>query len=59
LLRRAGRNRRTATKDTPAIYVLDGEQRSFAYDRTTAVNKITIGLTDEGDKQYGFKNFFH
>jgi hypothetical protein len=35
-------------QDTPAIYVLDGEQTSFAYGRTTTVNKIAIGLTDEG-----------
>jgi hypothetical protein len=35
-------------RDTPLIYLLDGERTSFAYGRVMAADKIAVCLTDEG-----------
>jgi hypothetical protein len=44
----AGATKPDSIPEFSEIYVLDGENTSFAYGRITAPNKIAIGLTDEG-----------
>jgi hypothetical protein len=44
----AGATKTDSIPENAKVYVLDGENTSFAWGRIIAPNKIAIGLTDEG-----------
>jgi hypothetical protein len=44
----SGATKPDSIPENAKVYVLDGENTSFAYGRQIAPNKIAIGLTDEG-----------